>query len=124
MRVYIVEDNAMLQGRLREAFSDIPGVDVVGCAVDAASAIRDIDALDPHLVTLDLWLKAGSGFDVLRWMAGRREGEHPEFIVLTSHTDSQHRDEATRLGATRYLDKARDMPALLELMSEKARTLS
>ena len=124
MRVYIVEDNAMLQGRLREAFGDIPNVDVVGAAVDAASAIRDIDALSPDLVTLDLWLKAGSGFDVLRWMAGRRQGHHPECIVLTSHTDSQHRDEATKLGATRYLDKARDMPALLELMIEKARTLT
>lgn len=122
MRVYIVEDNAMLQGRLREAFGDIPNVDVVGAAVDAASAIRDIDALSPDLVTLDLWLKAGSGFDVLRWMAG--QGHHPECIVLTSHTDSQHRDEATKLGATRYLDKARDMPALLELMTEKARTLT
>ena len=121
MRVYIVEDNAMLQGRLREAFSEISGVEVVGCAVDAASAIRDIPALNPDLITLDLWLKAGNGFDVLRWL-GTRAGNRPECIVLTSHTDAQHIEQATRLGATRYMDKARDIPALLDLIRDRAGT--
>jgi len=124
MRVYIVEDNAILQSRLKEAFSDIPGVQVVGEAVDAASAIKDIDALAPHLVTLDLWLKAGSGFDVLRWLGSSQAARKPECIVLTSHTDFMHREEAARLGAAQYLDKARDMPALIELIAEKARTMA
>ena len=119
MRVYIVEDNAMLQGRLREAFSDISGVEVVGCAVDAASAIRDLPTLKPDLITLDLWLKAGTGFDVLRWL-GTYPGNRPECVVLTSHTDAQHIDQATRLGATHYMDKARDIPALLEFMRGRA----
>lgn len=124
MRVYIVEDNVMLQSRLREAFSDIPGVQVVGNAVDAPSAIRDIDALEPDLVTLDLWLKAGNGFDVLRWLSSVGEARKPECVVLTSHTDTVHREHAQKLGAAQYLDKARDMPALLALIAEKARRLA
>jgi DNA-binding NarL/FixJ family response regulator len=72
----------------------------------------------PDVVILDLHLRTGSGFGVLRRLRGP---ERPKVIVLTNFDVPAYRREAESLGADAFLDKSRDYGHLPELLSSFAR---
>ena len=62
---------------------------------------RDIAALRPDAVSIDIELKAGSGFDVLEALAiNNDEGNAPLRIVLTNYTTDlgRHFKRLVRIG--------------------------
>lgn len=118
LQVYLVEDSAVLRDRLREMVEAIEGVECAGSAQTARAAIYDIRRLRPDAVILDLRLIDGSGFDVLR--ALRDEQPMPVFYVLSSLCIEPYRRLAMKLGATAVLDKATDMPAVRDLLAQRA----
>jgi len=66
------------------------------------------------VVILDLHLRAGSGFGVLRSLA--RGGHRPKVVVLTNFGLPEYRHEAESFGVEAFLDKSRDyfrLPSLL-----------
>lgn len=65
MDLFIVEDSEVVRERIQSLLSDIPGIAVVGYAVNEPDAIERINTLLPEVVTLDLRLQSGSGFNVL-----------------------------------------------------------
>src|SRR5690606_37459056 len=89
-----------------------------GSAATARAAIYEIRRLRPDAVILDLRLTDGSGFDVLR--ALRDEQPMPAFYVLSSLCIAPHRRPAMRAGVTALLDKAMDMPAVRDLLVQRA----
>ncbi len=120
--VYIVEDSVLLQQRLGEALTELAGARVVGHAGTAADAIRGITEGRPALVTVDLWLDAGNGFQVMKWLQDRPGVERPSYVVLSSHIDSVHTVEALRHGAAAVFDKARDLMHLVAFVRHLAKT--
>ena len=82
----------------------IPGVQLVGCADDAAVASRDILNLRPDLVVLDLQLAAGTGIDVLKACRDCTPGT--SFVVLTNHSDTITRQRTLGAGADGFFDKS------------------
>jgi len=114
-RVYLVEDSLLVVRSLTERLEDA-GALVVGHSDSAHSAIAHIRTLRPDAVIVDIALGSGSGFEVLRAL-GRESGPGPVRVVLTNYTLAPYRDAARRLGAEHFLDKTRDIPALLELVS-------
>lgn len=118
LQVYLVEDSEVVRDRLREMVEDIEGVECAGSAATARAAIYEIRRLRPDAVILDLRLTDGSGFDVLR--ALRDEQPMPAFYVLSSLCIEPYRRLAMRLGATAVLDKAMDMPAVRDLLVQRA----
>jgi len=67
---------------MESMLSAIPGVEVVGYAVDESGAIERINTLLPDVVTLDISLQSGSGIHVLENI----KKQHPaiKIIVLTN----------------------------------------
>ena len=65
MTVFLVEDAPLLRERLIALIASV-GASTVGHAEGAREAIDGILAAQPDVVVLDLHLKEGSGFDVLR----------------------------------------------------------
>ena len=116
-RVYLVEDSPVLVGLFTELINGT-GALVVGHADEAPTAAEEIPALHPDVVTIDISLKRGTGFDVLKQLGTNYTGEPPLRIVLTNYTIDQYRDAAQKLGAQYFLDKARDISRLLALISE------
>jgi DNA-binding NarL/FixJ family response regulator len=80
IQVLIVDDHASFR-RLASRVLAQAGFEVVGQAVDAASAIRQAAILGPDVVLLDVMLPDRSGVDVARELA---LVPHPPRVVLTS----------------------------------------
>lgn len=103
MNVFIVEDSDVVREHMHSMLSAIPGVEVVGYAVDEQGAIERINALLPDVVTLDISLQPGSGIKVLENI----KKEHPSIkvIVLTNYTDEFYASSCKRAGADYFFDK-------------------
>ena len=67
IKTVIIDDEANARSTLRTLIQQTaPGVQVVGEGADVEEAGRLINQLQPDLVFLDIQLKKGTGFDVLR----------------------------------------------------------
>src|ERR1700738_2824581 len=120
LRVLLVEDSKVLTERLTEAIRQIPQVELIGTADTEATAVASAqrDAID--VIILDLHLKQGTGFGVMRALA--RAQLKPRIIVLTNYDLPEYKNAAIALGATHFLDKARDYGRLPEVLHEICET--
>jgi DNA-binding NarL/FixJ family response regulator len=116
LRVLLVEDSSLLAGRLTELLQRLPDVDLVGTVETERDALSRISTSPPDVLILDLHLRSGSGFGVLRWLKRGPTGHRPKVIILTNFGLPEYRREAESLGVEAFLDKSRDyfrLPALL-----------
>ncbi|HXW74653.1 MAG TPA: response regulator [Steroidobacteraceae bacterium] len=114
LRVLLVEDSALLAARLAELIRRLPNVDLIDTVDTEAEALKQVAAAAPDVLILDLHLRDGSGFGVLRSL--RRVDQRPKIVILTNFGLPEYRREAELLGAEAFLDKSRDyfrLPALL-----------
>lgn len=109
MKVFLVEDAPMLRERLTALIASV-GASTVGHADEARAAIAGILAAVPDVVVLDLHLKEGNGFEVLR--AVKKEAPAICFFVLTNHPHEHYRTNAERLGARGFFDKSSEFDRL------------
>jgi DNA-binding NarL/FixJ family response regulator len=122
LRVFLVEDSAVIRERLEEMVVSISGAHSVGCAVDAGQAIREILATLPDAVVLDISLEQGSGFDVLR--AVHDAAPNIAIYMLSNYATPPYRRMAERLGATEFFDKSADLGRVREALAKQAKTLN
>ena len=77
----------------------------------------------PSLIVLDLGLSDStgfeSGFEVLAWLAERKEVSWIPVIVFTASEDSEHARRAYALGARRFMRKVDDYGELTEAVKEE-----
>lgn len=97
----IVDDEPIARQVLREELELLDDVKVVGEAENGLAALRQISALKPDLVLLDLEMPVMSGFEVVENLKG---GEAlPVFVIVTAY--DRHAIEAFEAGAVDYLLK-------------------
>jgi two-component system, OmpR family, response regulator len=121
LRILLVEDSPLIAARIAELVLRIPGVELIETLDTEADAVNRVSGSPPDVLLLDLQLRSGSGFGVLRSMARMRD-HRPKVIVLTNHSLAELRLEAESLGADVFLDKSRDylrLPGLLESFAEE-----
>ena len=106
----------MLRTRVEAMLGSIPGAVVAGHAESAPQAIEAILTARPHAVVLDLHLKEGNGFDVMR--ALRKSAPEIAFYVLTNHPVEGYRLAAERLGARGFFDKSTEFDRLRQALAE------
>jgi DNA-binding NarL/FixJ family response regulator len=116
LRVLLVEDSAMLALRISEMIRRLPDVDLIDTVDTEADALNRMAAARPDVVVLDLHLRLGSGFGVLRALA-RGGGPRPKVIVLTGFDLPEYRHQAEVLGVEAFLNKSRDYHRLPTLLS-------
>lgn len=116
LSLYMVEDSELVQKRLGGVLTELAGVDVVGWASTAREALVGIESLKPELVTIDLGLRSGTGFDVMKALQNLPPAERPLYVVVSNHNHATHREAAIRLGAAAVFDKAHDVNALVEFI--------
>lgn len=122
LRVVVVEDSEAFLLRLRFVLNASPSIQVVGFAESAGAAIRLLEQTQPDLILLDLYLKEGSGVDVLRHI--HESGTKVRTVVMTSEPSGELQSACLSLGAHRFLDKAELLNALNEETERLARELA
>jgi len=120
LRVLLVEDSQLLSDRLLELMSDIDGVAPIGAVTTESAAINSIETQHPDVILLDLHLKEGTGFGVMRHI--NTMAAPPAVVVITNYSLPQYRKQAEFLGARFFLDKTQEfdrIPETLELLREE-----
>ncbi|MFT3975811.1 MAG: response regulator transcription factor [Sphingomonas bacterium] len=85
MRVLLVDDEPLAIERMRVALADMADAEVVGSAADGEEAGRQIAALDPDLVLLDVQMPGVTGMDLARRLADAPA--RPELVFVTAFND-------------------------------------
>jgi DNA-binding NarL/FixJ family response regulator len=116
VRVLLVEDSKVLTERLTEAIQQIADVHLIGTAETEAAAVAVVMREPVDVVILDLHLSQGSGFGVMRALATTQL--KPRIVVLTNYDLPEYKKAAFALGATHFLDKARDYGRLPDVLHE------
>jgi len=116
----LVEDSVLTAEQLRELIRSVPFSIDVETIVSEREALDALDDMQPDIIVLDLKLRQGSGFNVLRKVAALKS--KPATIVLTNYALPKYRELALLTGADFFLDKALDfksLPGIIETIAEK-----
>lgn len=114
LTVILIEDSPVLRQTLGAFLDELAGVALVGEAEDESSALELLQRRQPRLAILDLELKTGSGFGILRAIS--RAPDHfgrPRAVVFSSHDHILVRERCFALGVERFFDKATQFDDLL-----------
>jgi DNA-binding NarL/FixJ family response regulator len=110
VRVLIVDDHPVVRQGLRTFLDLQEDITVVGEAADGRSGVAAAEELRPDVVLLDLRMPGSDGLEALR---GLRERANPaRVLVITSFTEPAAVLPAVRAGASGYVYKDIDPPAL------------
>ena len=120
LRVFLVEDSEVIRERLTESISSLPNVDVVGHADTEAHAITAVGHTPCDVLVLDLQLRTGHGFNVLKAVRSRPYGSQLIVIVLTNFTSSQYRNRCMEMGADYFFDKSREYDRVCDVLEDMA----
>ncbi len=103
IRVYLLDDHALLRQGLRAALEREPDIEVVGESGTVRDGESQIPALRPDVAVLDLRLPDGSGVDVCR--AVRSVDPSIAVLMLTTFDDEDDVVASVLAGAAGYLLK-------------------
>lgn len=107
LRVLVVDDSALMRKLIPQIIERDSSIHVVGTAMDGAFALKKIEELQPHVITLDLEMPRMDGMETLR--AIMRQSRLP-VIVVSAHTTqgASATFKALALGAFDFVAKPQD----------------
>ena len=84
IRVFVVDDEPLARRRLRSLLREETDIEVVGECADGSAAAKEINALAPDLVFLDVQMPEADGFDVLEAVGIEKM---PVVVFVTAYDD-------------------------------------
>lgn len=118
MRVVIADDEALARERMRGLLASLPGVELLGEAVDGESVLRVCAEQRPDAVLLDIAMPGMDGLEVAQQLAERA----PRPVVIFCTAYDQHAVQAFEAAAVDYLLKP-IRPERLAAALDRARML-
>ena len=115
MQVLIVEDNEQVRQDLRTLLALAGDVDVVGEANDGQEAIRQVKALQPDTVVMDLEMPVMDGYEATRQIKALSPA--CRVIALTVHAYETARQKAAQAGVDAFIVKGVSVGTLLQAIS-------
>lgn len=111
-RAYIVEDSSTIRDNLIETLKELAGLEPVGTSETEHDGKRWLAANDGwDIAIVDLFLRAGSGLNVVEALRQRRPGQR--VVVLSNHATADVRWRCAQLGADAVFDKSTEIDALI-----------
>ena len=106
VRVLIVDDQKVVRDGLAMILGFLDDITVAGTAVDGADALRQVKALQPDVVLMDLHMPVLNGVEATTLLS--REAPASRVVVLTTYADDEWVFSALRAGAKGFLTKDAD----------------
>jgi response regulator of citrate/malate metabolism len=103
IRTVVVDDDYRVAAIHTAFVNRSQGFTVVGTAHSAAEAVTTVNAVQPDLVLMDVFLPDGDGLDVVRRLLDQSDA--PDVIVITAAREVATVRTAMQLGAVHYLMK-------------------
>jgi two-component system, OmpR family, response regulator len=111
-RAYIVEDSSTIRQNLIETLKELAHFEPVGTTESEHEARRWLAANRWDLVVIDLFLREGSGMNVLEACRQREPGQ--KVVVLSNHSSRDVRWRCQQLGADAVFDKSTELEGLVD----------
>jgi two-component system, NarL family, invasion response regulator UvrY len=119
IRVYVVDDHALVRAGMRMILSGETDIEVVGEAECGEDALPQIRKLAPDVVLCDLHLPGVSGLELTERIL---KGDHgTKVIVVSVLEDGPMPRRLLEVGASGYVGKGGDASELLRAVREVAR---
>jgi two-component system invasion response regulator UvrY len=119
VRVFIVDDHALVRTGMRMILSSETDIEVVGDAESGEAALPLIRALKPDVVLCDLHLPGVSGLEVTERVV---KGDHGTRVIIVSVLeDGPMPKRLLEAGASGYVGKGGDAAELLRAVRDVAR---
>jgi DNA-binding NarL/FixJ family response regulator len=109
-RLLIVDDHALVREGLKRALTH-EGFTQITEASSIAEARAQISASKPDVVTIDINLPDGSGFELVSWI--RSISREIGIVVLTLNDHGNYIRAAMRVGASAFVSKSEPIPGLV-----------
>jgi DNA-binding NarL/FixJ family response regulator len=115
IRVLVADDQKVVRDGLCLLVGMLPGVEVIGAAVDGEDAIRQARRDVPDVVLMDLRMPNCDGVEATRRIV--RDQPSVRVVVLTAYSDDERVFGALRAGARGYLTKDASAGEILQAVS-------
>lgn len=119
IRVYIVDDHALVRAGVRMLLSGQTDIEVVGESDNGEDALPQIRKLQPDVVLCDLHLPGISGLEVTERVVKGRHGT--KVIVVSVLEDGPMPKRLIEAGASGYVGKGGDAHELISAIRDVAR---
>ena len=112
-RILLADDHPMIRTAIEVLLRDTR-FEIVGTAANGVEALREVEAVKPDILLLDLQMPESTGMDVLRQL--RAEGSTLPVVLLTAAIDDSSLMEAKELHVQGMVLKNSDPAYLLECL--------
>ena len=117
IRVLVVDDSAMMRKLIPQMIQKDKEIEVVGTAINGNFALRKIEELRPHVITLDLEMPGLNGIETLKQIM--RTHKTPVIVVSSYSTEGASITmKALGLGAVDFVAKPTDLQPISEVEQE------
>ena len=103
VKTLIVDDSLVVRASLTEFLRSLPGIEVVGTAINGAEAIELIADRRPHLVIMDVNMPVMDGLQALRLI--RQRNRRTRVIMMTTTCDPEVKASCFSAGANAFVGK-------------------
>ncbi|RNI25435.1 response regulator [Flexivirga caeni] len=118
VRVVLADDQTVVREGLRSLLGLIEGIDVVGVAADAETALELVGQTDPDVLLTDLRMPGIGGVEGIRRLRGGRS--RTQAVALTTYDDDATIVEALSAGALGFLNKDADPATIADAIRAAA----
>jgi DNA-binding NarL/FixJ family response regulator len=111
-RILVVDDHSAVREVLARRLNAQPDLEVCGLAADVNDALRLIADTHPDAAVIDLFLKTGSGLDLLQQAKTLAPGLRT--LVWSMHGEAYYVQRALQAGALGFLHKDQDADKIID----------
>jgi DNA-binding NarL/FixJ family response regulator len=120
IRILLCDDNDNFRQLLMQYIHSLPGVEIVGEAIDGVDVIDKTESLNPDMVLMDLSMPNQSGLDATKTIKERWPNK--SVIILTLYEDSVYKELADEFLADGFIAKSSIKSQLPAVIEEKLKT--
>jgi two-component system, OmpR family, response regulator len=119
LRIYLVEDNPVIQRNLIESLQELAGAVVVGVATTESEAKKWLAEHQSswELAVVDLFLEEGTGLGVVSSCRDRRLEQ--KVVVLSNYATEPIRQQALARGANAVFDKSNELDEFMQYATDE-----
>ncbi len=112
IRILLADDHPVVRSGIRNELARHPDIEIVGEAVNGDETLRLVEALQPDVLILDIYMPGPKMVKIVRTL--RAAPVSPRILILTAHGDAENVVQALKAGVDGYLLKEEDATLIAE----------